>query len=83
MSDTFKLFDPNAPKTIAFLTGNDLILTITPDGRLERGPGFATDDAASLAFFDCLALNLPSWIGDLRARAESAEAELSRLRGAQ
>lgn len=59
-------------QTIVFAGGGGTILTIHPDGRLERGPGFTNDDAASLALLDCLSRHCPGFIGDLRRRAETS-----------
>ena len=57
------------------------ILIILPDGRLQRGEAFATNDEASVAFFDCISAALPSFISDLRHRCEIADAYLARARG--
>jgi len=46
------------------------VLIIEPDGR------FASDDAASVAFFDCIASHFATAISDLKRRAEAAEAKV-------
>lgn len=53
-SGVFSIYDPDQPYSIRFSNNGSATLTITPDGRLERGAGFATNDEASNAFFDCL-----------------------------
>lgn len=76
-----RIADPQ-PSSLSFSVGapRGVVLTITPEGKLERGPGFASDDEASLAFFELLSTVFPSWINGLRQRAEKAEAELAELR---
>lgn len=70
-----------SPGDIVFSVDQGLeVMRITGDGCLKRGAGFATDDAASIAFFDVLSRCAPSWIAELRQRAEKAEAELERVR---
>ena len=52
------------------------IIRFKPDGRIERGPGFASDDAASVAFVDVLSRYMASWMVEMRQRAEKAELAL-------
>lgn len=52
---------------------NGVILEIHPDGRLVRGEAFATGDEASVAMFECMSKCLPSFLSQLRMRAETAE----------
>ena len=52
------------------------VLIIEPDGRIVRGEAFASDDAASVAFFDCIASHFATAISDLKRRAEAAEAKV-------
>lgn len=56
------------------------VLVLKPDGRLERGEAFASDDETSMQVFDVLSRAMPSWMSALRERAEKAEAELTALR---
>lgn len=74
----FSVADPSQV-SITFSAANGPILTITPEGRLERGTGMS-DDEASVRFFDVLSKSLPCWIMELRQRAEKAEAELAALK---
>lgn len=66
--------------SIQFSVASGVVLTMTPDGKLVRGEGFASDDAASVAFFDVLSKYLPCFVAELRARAERAEAEVAWLK---
>lgn len=66
--------------SIQLSVASGVVLTITPDGKLVRGEGFASDDAASVAFFDVLSKYLPCFVTELRARAERAEAEAAWLK---
>lgn len=74
--DVLKVRQHDGPGDIRFSTRGGTVLIITPDGRLERGEGFATDDAASVAFFEVMSTCFGSWISVLRQRADKAEAEL-------
>ena len=70
------------PTDIVFSAGaRGPILIIKSDGRLEKGEGFETMDAASVALFNCLSRHMPTWIAELRDRAEKAEAALAALKG--
>lgn len=77
-----KIAEPQSPSSLSFSVGppRGVVFTIRPDGRLERGPGFASDNEASVALFDVLSTVFPSWISGLRQRAEKAEAEVADLR---
>lgn len=69
-------FLPDGPGNIIFsMAGIGVVMVIHTDGRLERGPGLS-DDEVSVAVFDCLSQSLPSWMSNLRERAEKAEAAL-------
>lgn len=62
------------PSVIVFQAADGkIILTIHPNGTLERGEQFATDDLASMAMFDCMSRCLPCFLSELRMRAETAE----------
>lgn len=62
------------PGAIVFQAADSkIILTIHPDGTLERGEQFASGDEASMAMFDCLSRALPCFLSQLRMRAETAE----------
>ncbi len=52
-----------------------ICLTLMADGRLKRGEGFPTDDAASVAFFDSMARNIKGHLNDRHLRAVAAETE--------
>lgn len=70
------------PGTITFYSPDGRkILIIHDDGRLERGDGFANDDQASVAFFNCLSNSLPTFLNSLRQRCEIADAYLAQARG--
>lgn len=80
MSEIFRLYD-SIDAAISFYANQQIILTIHPDGRLERGAGFATDDEASVAFFDCLSSYCLGFIAELRQRANEAERQLGECSG--
>ena len=67
--------------SISFSANGGVVLTIRPDGRIERGPGLS-DDEATVAFVDCLSKYVPCFVAALRQRAENAERELAALKGA-
>jgi hypothetical protein len=72
--------NPQPEACTTFISANcGPILIIKADGRLVRGDGFRTDDEASVAFFDCLAQHLPTYLAALRERAETAERKLAEL----
>lgn len=69
------------PSAIVFQAADGkVILTIHPNGTLERGEQFATDDLASMAMFDCMSRCLPCFLADLRLRADIAEGALDALK---
>ena len=43
-----------APLTFTFHEPVGVLMTIHPDGTIERGPAFTTEDEASLHFWDAL-----------------------------
>lgn len=66
--------EPEPPGDIIFQAASgETILVIHPDGTLERGSHFATDDEASMAMFDCMSRGLPCFLADLQERAMKAE----------
>lgn len=73
---TIRAAAADLPHNIQFGTARGTVLIITADGRLERGEGFATDDEASVAFFEVMSSCFYTWISDLRQRAEKAEREV-------
>lgn len=85
---------PGAERGISFTTHGVVIMTITEDGRLVRGPAFTTEDQASAVWFQILAEALPCRLQELTMatiqlkgfvdgwmkRALEAEAELVRIK---
>lgn len=50
----FTLVD-RGPQKLSFVNGEGSIMfSILPDGSIERGPAFTTDDQASLLFWECV-----------------------------
>lgn len=68
MTDHTVGFHGNGPQNIMFHgESGETILTIMHDGKLVRGAGFASDDTASVAFFDCLSRILPEYLSKMKA----------------
>lgn len=65
--------------SITISVAKGAVLILKPDGRLERGPAFASDDETSMQIFDVLSRVGPSWMSALRERADKAEAKLAAL----
>lgn len=40
---------------------DSLLFTICPDGAIEKGPGFTTDDEVSLKFWELLGNSFSEW----------------------
>lgn len=66
--------------SITISVAKGAVLILKPDGTLERGEAFASEDVASVQIFDILSRAMPSWMSALRERAEKAEAELAALK---
>jgi len=65
---------PGEEPGFAITMGGIVVFTVTHDGRIVRGPRFATDDAASCSFLEALATITPTFIQELAARAQWADA---------
>lgn len=60
--DTIISFVKPLPLVISFVTAeHGMLFTIHADGRIERGPAFTTEDAASLAFWELIANAYPAF----------------------
>lgn len=75
---SLRLPDPSQG-SISFSVGSGTILTMTPDGKIERGPGLS-DDEATAAFLECLSQHCPTFLMELRQRTERAEADLEQAK---
>lgn len=71
---------PNEPGPISFHANGEMLFMLKPDGTIERGPAYRSDDQASVAFLDCLAGFAPSFIAGLRNRIVELEQENARLK---
>lgn len=47
--------------SLSFHLENGHLLTIHPDGKIERGPAFTTEDQASVRFWEIVAQAFPQW----------------------
>lgn len=51
-SPQFQILKPKP--CLQFVCGGDHLFTIHENGRIERGPGFTTNDEMSLKFWECV-----------------------------
>ena len=49
-------------------TNNSILFSIKPDGTIERGPSFTTEDEMSLKFWDLVANSFGLWRENAKAR---------------
>lgn len=70
----------NKPAWISFVANGEVVFALKPDGTIEKGPAYRSDDQASVAFLDCLARFAPNFIADLRNRIVELEQENERLK---
>lgn len=81
MDDNWQIRELSTPYSTVFsVAPNRTVLTIHSDGRLEKGEAFASDDEGSKEIFDILSRYFPTYLAQLRQRAERAEAELAALK---